>query len=228
MFGKANPTASNAKSTALWALINLAVIVGIVFLLKLGFDWLSAKILLLEAEQAQQAMWGLTTIVLICYALLIAVPFVPGVEIGVAVLMIQGAQAAPLVYGATVLGMVLSFSVGQYMSLDWMITVCNKMRLVRLGALLQKIKEKPRTERLASLEEKLPNWLTPFLTKYRYITVAIVINTPGSIAIGGGGGIMMVSGISRLFKTRWMILTIALSTLPIPLTVWVLGIDILS
>jgi len=145
----------------------------------------------------------------------------------VAVLMIQGAEAAPLVYTATLLGMLLAFSIGQFISLDWLSARCDTFRLFRFCMLIQQIKAKPQEDRLLSLEKRLPRWLAPIMIKYRYLTIAAIINTPGSIAIGGGGGIMLVAGLSRLFKTRWMVLTIALATLPIPLAVWVMGIDIL-
>jgi hypothetical protein len=82
-------------------------------------------------------------------------------------------------------------------------------------------------DRLAALRARLPRWLAPFVVNYRYLMVAIVINTPGSIAIGGGGGIMLAAGLSRLFTTGWMMATIALATLPIPLAVWIMGTDML-
>lgn len=227
MSNKHSSAETDAKPTILWALINLAVIIGIVFLLKLGFDWLSAKINLLESQQASQVMFGLILTVLIGYAILIAIPFVPGVEIGAALLMIQGAEAAPLVYAATLLGMLLAFSVGQFISLDWLSARCDTLRLYRVCMLIQQIQQNPQAERLSALEQRLPRWLAAIMIKYRYLTIAAVINTPGSIAIGGGGGIMLVAGLSRFFRTRWMVLTIALATLPIPLAVWIMGIGIL-
>ena len=47
------------------------------------------------------AMPGLMVAVLVIYAVLIAIPFVPGVEIGISVLAAGGAETAPLVWLAT-------------------------------------------------------------------------------------------------------------------------------
>ena len=62
--------------------------------------------------------------------------------------------------------------------------------------------------------------------RFRYVTVALAINTPGNIAVGGGGGIMLVAGLSRLFSIPAMLLVIALATAPVPLAVWVWGVDV--
>ncbi len=207
--------------------IHLLCILGAVIIAKLGFDWLSSLINKLEADQAQQAMTGLIVVILIGYAVLIAIPFVPGVEIGATILMVQGAQAAPLVYLATMLGMSIAFLSGQFLSLDWMTAQCDTLRMVRLCKLIHRIKDTPMNDRLNALRARLPRWLAPLVVNYRYVMVAIAINTPGSVAIGGGGGIMLAAGLSRLFTTGWMMATIALATLPIPLAVWIMGTDVL-
>ncbi len=227
MTDKAGTATPKARGTITRGILQLICIMFVVIVAKLGFDWLTTQINMLETDQAKQAMTGLIVAILLGYAVLIAIPFVPGVEIGATVLMVQGAEAAPLVYLATMLGMSLAFLTGQFLSLDWMITRCDTWRMVRLCKLIHRIKETPMDDRLASLKDRLPRWLAPFVVNYRYLSVAIIINTPGSVAIGGGGGIMLASGLSRLFKTGWMMATIALATLPIPLAVWIMGTDIL-
>ncbi len=208
-------------------LLRVGTVIAIAVIVKLGYDWLTARIALLEASAAARAMSGLIVTALIAYAVLIAIPFVPGVEVGLALLMLMGAKIAPFVYLATVTGMSLAFLTGQYASLQWLRRFCADMRQRRLCALLTQIEETDQTDRLTSLSKRLPNWLAPILVDYRYVTVAILFNLPGNIAIGGGGGIMMAAGLSRLFRTRWMLLTIALATLPLPLLVWLSGGSIL-
>ncbi len=227
MADKAGTATPKARGGITRGILQLICIVIAVIVAKLGFDWLTTQINTLETDQAEQAMTGLILAILLGYAVLIAIPFVPGVEIGATVLMVQGAEAAPLVYLATMLGMSLAFLTGQLLSLDWIIARCDRWRMVRLCNLMHRIKETPMQDRLAALKARLPNWLAPFVVNYRYVMVAIIINTPGSIAIGGGGGIMLATGLSRLFNTGWMIATIAVATLPIPLAVWFMGTDVL-
>jgi hypothetical protein len=206
--------------------LRFAAVLGIVALAVLGFDWLKTQIALLESDASARAMTGLIVAVLVVYAVLLAIPFVPGVEIGVALLIIQGAAAAPFVYVATVGGLGLAFLVGQTVSLLWLIGVLKDLRLRRIAGWLERIDAVPRGDRLTTMQTKLPRWLVPFVVKYRYATVAIAINTPGNIAVGGGGGIMLVAGLSRLFSTPAMLLVVALATAPVPLAVWLWGVDV--
>lgn len=205
----------------------IAIVLAIVIIAKLCLDWLFAKIAVLESDAAARAMIGLIMTVLIGYAMLLAIPFVPGVEIGIAILLIVGAPAAPFVYLATVFGLTLAFCIGQYAPLDRLIRFCTDLYLFRVAALLERIKLTPREDRLDAMHDRLPRMLAPALCNYRYVTLGLAINLPGNIALGGGGGILMGAGISRLFRTRFAILTIIIATLPVPLAVWLLGTDIL-
>lgn len=209
-------------------ILRLAVIAGLILLVKLGMDALSAKIALLESDRAARAMTGLIVTVLLGYAILLAIPFVPGVEIGLAVLVIQGPEAAPFVYLATLTGLIIAFLVGQFAPLDRLIRLCSDLYLYRICALLERIKSTPREQRIAAMQDRLPGWLTKFVCDYRYVTLGITINLPGNIALGGGGGILMAAGLSRLFQTGYIVLTIAIAALPVPLAVWFWGIDIVQ
>lgn len=208
-------------------LVRFSAIVVFVALAVLAFDWLKAQIALMESDASARAMTGLIVAVLIAYAVLLAIPFVPGVEIGIALLIIQGAVVAPFVYLATVGGLGLAFMVGQNVSLLWLIGVLRDLRLHRIALWLERIDAVPRDQRLVAMQNNLPAWLVPFVVRYRYATVAIAINTPGNIAIGGGGGIMLVAGLSRLFSTPALLLMIAFATAPVPLVVWLWGSDVL-
>lgn len=216
-------TASRVRRTA----IKLLVIVALVYAAKLGVDLLMAKIALFETDAAARAMTGLLITVMVGYAILLAIPFIPGVEIGIAILMVEGASAAPMVYGATVAGMLLAFCIGQYAPMPRLIRLCQDLRLYRVGQLLERIDIIPRKDRLDAMHDRLPRWLVPVLCNYRYVTLGIAINLPGNIALGGGGGIMMAGGLSRLFQTRFAVLTIVIATLPVPLSVWLMGTDVL-
>ena len=207
--------------------VKLLVVVGLVYLAKLGVDTLMAKIALFETDAAARAMTGLLITVMVGYAIILAIPFIPGVEIGIAILMLEGASAAPMVYAATVGGMMLAFCIGQYAPLSRLIRVCHDLRLFRLADFLERIRLTPRKDRLDTMHDRLPRWLVPILCNYRYVTLGIAINLPGNIALGGGGGIMMAGGLSRLFQTRCIILTVLVATLPVPLSVWLMGTDVL-
>jgi hypothetical protein len=206
----------------------LLVVFALVYLAKLGVDFLMVKIALFENDEAARMMTGLLITVMVGYAILLAIPFVPGVEIGIAILALEGAQAAPFVYFATICGLALAFCIGQYVPMARLVGWCEDFYLARIARLLQRIHETPRDDRLQAMQDRLPKWLAPIFCNYRYVTIGLAINLPGNIALGGGGGIMLAGGLSRLFQTRFMILIVMLSTLPIPLSVWLLGKDVLQ
>ncbi len=208
--------------------LKLLVVFAFVFVMKLGIDALMAKIALFESDAAARAMTGLLITVMIGYAILLAIPFIPGVEIGIAILLLEGAPAAPMVYLATVAGLLLAFFIGQYAPLPRLIRFANDVYLYRIAGLLERIKLTPRKDRLDAMQDRLPRWLAPIFCNYRYVTLGLAVNLPGNIALGGGGGIMMAGGLSRLFQTRLTIITVILATLPVPLGVWLLGADILQ
>ena len=57
----------------------------------------------------------------------------------------------------------------------------------------------------------------------RYPLLAALINVPGNAVVGGGGGIALTAGFSRLFRPGWTALTVALAVAPVPLIVWLTG-----
>jgi len=84
------------------------------------------------------------------------------------------------------------------------------------------------SERLAVLEANAPPWLGQSFIRHRYLLLGILLNLPGTSLIGGGGGIALVAGLSRLFSFPAFILTIVIATAPIPLAVYLYGTDFLQ
>ena len=81
---------------------------------------------------------------------------------------------------------------------------------------------------LAVLVEKAPNRILPFLLQHRHIALALALNIPGNFVIGGGGGIAMFAGISRLYSLPAFLLIIALAVSPVPLAVFLIGKSVLA
>ncbi|SEW13429.1 hypothetical protein SAMN04488515_1217 [Cognatiyoonia koreensis] len=205
--------------------IRLIAVIGIALLVRWIFGVVYTWIGTLDTDAQASAMIWLIAISIAAYALLIAIPFVPAVEIGIALMMIEGPVMAPFVYAATVLGLFLAFWIGQRVSLDWLITMFRDLRMMNACALVLRIKKEPRDTLLARLNDNLPDWIAPIATRYRYVTIGVLLSVPGNFAIGGGGGIMMTAGISRLFSGPAVFLTLLIAVLPIPLIVWLFGVD---
>ena len=192
------------------------------------FDWLQGHIADLEDAARSRMMTTLVILAILAYAAVIAIPFVPAIEIAIALMVMEGAIIAPFVWIATVLGLLAAYLVGRWVSLDWLHGLFRDMHMIRACEMIHRIKTEPPAHRLEALSSRLPRWLAPVATRWRYGLLAALLNLPGNIALGGGGGIMMAAGISRLFSPGWTTLTIMLATLPVPLAVWLLGTDILT
>ena len=162
------------------------------------------------------------------YAVLLAIPFVPGVEIGLGLMAMLGPPIAILVYLCTVLGLALSFIVGRLIPLSVLIHLARDIKLDRTSSLLKQIEPLGKQERLSLLVSKAPKRFVPLLLRFRYLALAAALNIPGNYVVGGGGGIALMAGVSRLYSIPGFLFTIALSVAPVPLAVLFFGTDFLA
>ena len=162
------------------------------------------------------------------YAFLLAVPFVPGAEIGVALMAMLGPRIALLVYLCTLAGLSLSFILGRLIPIKALIHLAGDMRLKRTRQLLEDIEPLDKKQRLDLLIGRAPKRMLPLLLRYRYLALAAALNIPGNYLIGGGGGIALFAGVSRIFSVPGFFVTIILAVSPVPIAVMIFGTGILS
>lgn len=162
----------------------------------------------------------------VAYVALLALPFVPGAEIGIAMLAAFGPGIAPLIYVATVASMMLAYTVGRFLPISALERLLSFLRMRRAAALVAQAAPLSREERLAMLLDGQPKKALTYGLRYRYLVIALAVNTPGNSVIGGGGGIMMMAGLSGIFSPLPTFLTIAAAVSPIPLAVMFLGLQI--
>ena len=212
-------------ATALRLAVRLAIVVAAVLAILALMDWAADRA---STEQGSGLMLGVLAGLLLAYALLLAVPFVPGIEIGLTLLVMKGATVAPIVYVATVLGQTAAYLAGRFLPQGWLRDILADLRLRRAAAFLDRLAPLPREERLALVSDKLAKWHLPAIPGGRYLLIAALLNIPGNAAVGGGGGIAFAAGFSRLFGTAAILLTFALAVLPVPLAVWLWGPETLG
>lgn len=164
----------------------------------------------------------------LAYALLMAVPFVPGVEIGLAMIGMFGPPIVFLVYLCTLAGFLTSFTIGRLIPLVSLARMCADLRLHKASRLLETLHPMKGEDRFAFLISTSPNRYVPVLLRHRYIALAIVINLPGNIVIGGGGGIALMAGASRLYSLPGFLVTIVIAVSPVPLAILLFGRGILA
>jgi hypothetical protein len=146
------------------------------------------------------------------YIALTAIPFVPGIEIGLCLIVTFGPPIVPLVYAGTLVALTLSYSVGRLFPERWLAAGFRKVGLLRAEKMVSALSVLNREERASYLIGRAPRKWVPFLLRHRLWAMALLINLPGSALIGGGGGICMAVGVSRLVTCPQFLLTTALAT----------------
>lgn len=160
----------------------------------------------------------------VAYIGLLAMPFVPGAEIGIALLAAFGAAIAPLIYACTVAAMMLAYTIGKFLPISALERLLRVLRLWRAADLVARAEPLTSEERLAMLLDGQSTRTVQMALRYRYVAMAVAVNMPGNSLIGGGGGIMMLAGLSGIFTPLATIVTIIIAVSPVPLAVLFLGL----
>ena len=161
----------------------------------------------------------------VAYVGLLAMPFVPGAEIGIALFAAFGAAIAPLIYVCTVAAMMLAFTIGRFLPITTLERLFWVLRLSRAATLVAQAAPLSKEERLAMLLDGQSKRIVSTALRYRYVAMALAVNMPGNSLIGGGGGIMIIAGLSGIFTPLATLVTIVISVSPVPLAVLFLGLQ---
>ncbi len=155
---------------------------------------------------------------LLLQSVLIAIPFVPGAEVGFLLLALCGAQLALEVYAAAVAGLLLAFGAGRAVPRRSAERLLARLRLdaaAEAVAALAREGEAPAPGSAAPLRRLLSRLLGRLLS-HRCLCLVLLINTPGNTLLGGGGGIAMAAGMSRLFSVRQFVASVLVAVAPVP------------
>ncbi len=138
----------------------------------------------------------------VVYALLISIPFIPGLELGLALMVLAGPEGVLVVYPCTVAGLAMAFASGRRLRRanpglgSRYENTCRALCATRMGArLTAQIVDRPTAP---------------------YLCTALLINLPGNSLVGGGGGVALLSGLSTTQSWRGFLLTVAFATAPVP------------
>ncbi|WP_299588731.1 hypothetical protein [uncultured Tateyamaria sp.] len=205
-------------------ILKIVLLIGVIALATWGVhiirDALDLQIRPSNEQQVHRAiMFGV-----VAYVVLLAIPFVPGAEIGIALLAGLGAAIAPLIYVCTVAAMMLVFTVGRFLPIHVLERLLQMLRMRRAADLVARAAPLSQDDRVAMLLDGQSKRILRLALRYRYVALAVAVNTPGNAIIGGGGGIMMVAGLSGIFSPLATLLTVVLAVSPVPLAVIFFGL----
>lgn len=142
---------------------------------------------------------------LVAYLVLMMIPFVPGAELGILLLVVLGAEAAGHVYLTTVTALLLAYGLGR---------ICPVEALTSAWTALSPC-DRPELPDLDSASHPMARRLS----RYRCCVLAVLLNAPGNSVLGGGGGIAFGVGLSRAIAVPRFALTVALAVAPVPVAI---------
>ena len=206
-------------------ILKVSVLIGVIVFATWGVHMIRDALDLQIRPDNEQQVHKAIMIGAVAYIGLLAMPFVPGAEIGIALLAGFGAAIAPLIYVCTVAAMMLAFTVGRFLPIDALERLLQFLRMRRAAELVARAAPLSKDERVAMLLEGQSKQILSLALRYRYVAMAAVVNMPGNSIIGGGGGIMIVAGLSGIFTPVGTLLTIILAVSPVPLAVIFLGLE---
>lgn len=168
--------------------------------------------------EISRSRWGIGVLVTggLIYILLLSVPFVPGVELGLLLMCVFGKNGIVFVYFATVAGLSLAFLMGRMLPKRWVGSLLKKLGFSQTcdsqsGEIDCTLDNFPFNQTFGQ------NRLKSFLSRYRYLGIGVLFNTPGNYLLGGGGGISLACGISRNISVKWFLLTVVVAVSLVPL-----------
>jgi len=186
-------------------------------------DWVTAQATPHLTPSTEPAVHRFIMLTVATYVLLMMLPFVPGIELGLGMMAMFGPKIVPLIYGCTVLALVLSFLVGRLVPQDSIANVFRTLHMRRTSNLLEQLTPLGTHERVEFLLRRTSPRFVQFLVRHRLLAVMVALNIPGNALVGGGGGICLVAGFSRLFSLPAYLLAVAIAVAPVPLVVLITG-----
>jgi len=199
--------------------IFIAAIVAATWVSALVREALDLQVMPRNEEAVHRAILVATAV----FVVLLAIPFVPGAEIGLTMLTVFGAPIVPLVYGATVGALALSYGVGRLVPPAGLARFLRALGLARAAEAVTTAAALSPEDRLARLTGGAAPRGLRALARFRYGALLVAINLPGNVVIGGGGGIALMAGMSGLFAPLPYLATVLVAVAPVPVAVLLLG-----
>ncbi|WP_417522501.1 hypothetical protein [Marinovum sp.] len=206
-----------ALLTRLWA-VRRAMLVYAVLLLG---GWLAGALIrnitIPEMRPMTEPMIHLFVMgAFVIYVIAAAIPFVPGAEIGFALLLMFGAKVAPLVYAGMVFALLLSYCVAALLPAHSLAAALSWLGLRRASAFVTELGRASEEERKKLLVDAMPSFVGTRFLRHRYLVLAVLLNTPGNSLIGGGGGLAFLAQGSGVFRIGPFLATVLVAVAPIP------------
>lgn len=203
-----------------WGLRGLALL-GVIAFGHLVIEQVSAWLNVTLMPHTEELLHRSIVIGTAVYITFTAIPFVPGAEIGLTLLTLFGGAIAPLVYLATAFSLSLAYTLGRLLPPTLLQRGFAAIGLKRAAAFIHEAADLDYDEVYRQLVPASAPAYVHYLLRFRYVALALAINMPGNVVLGGGGGLALMAGLSRLFAPIPFLLTVLIAVLPVPLAFYI-------
>lgn len=203
--------------------IKLLLIVVVVGFLNFGGGWLAHQINFQLYPRHEPYLHLLILASFGLYILLMTLPFMPGIEIGLTLMLFLGSKGVILVYLCTLIALSISFFLGRKIPLHKFAKFLGWLHLKKARDLILEMGPLSPDKRVTILYKKAPAKIVPHLLDHRYLAIALLLNLPCNAVIGGGGGIGLIVGMSGLITYPRYLLLIAVAISPVPIAIILKG-----
>ena len=207
---------TTAETPRLKILIKMMLLVGFLVFVNYGGSRIVSHLNFQLWPEHEKMIITALWVSIVIYILWMALPFVPGIELGLALMVMLGPQGVLLVYMCTLLSLSLSFAIGRLISLKAFARFMGWLHLHKARDLVLKLEPLDPQEKFDVLLKSAPSKILPFMLEHRYLVVALMLNQPGNALIGVGGGIGLIAGMSRLCSFPRYLLLVSVAITPLP------------
>jgi hypothetical protein len=207
------------RPTWLIILLKLSPIVLLIIFANIGISWLIDQLGFQFYPISFKLVERAILVGVILYICLMATPFLPGIEIGLILMILLGPMGAVLVYLCTLIALTVSFGLGRVFPPRLLASILGWLHMSRAESLLRRFDTTPPEQRLEFITGDTSTNSMPALLKRRYLVLAALLNLPGNVVVGGAGGIAMLAGMSRLYSFPKYMLLISVAVLPGPILI---------
>lgn len=162
---------------------------------------------MIEASGRPEWLWLICTCLL--YSAILMIPFAPGLELGLLIMAMFGVVGIVGAWLSTLVGLTLAFLVGRYFehtqAVNWFVSLLHQ----------------------AEVRQRALRWVIDKFTQWPYLAIGLLLNVPGNVVIGGGGGISLAAGALGHLRLGYFVLAVAVATsiLPILLLTGILALS---
>lgn len=180
-------------------------------------DWLARELAIDIRPSNEPTIHLMVILAVVAFVVASCIPFVPGAEIGFALLVLFGGKVALLVYASMVSALLLAYAIGILIPIERLALLFRWAGLTKACLLTEKLAATPPSSRAELLLSRSPRRLSRFLLDYRYALLVVLFNLPGNSVLGGGGGIALTAGVSGLFRFPGFLSAVLVAVAPVPL-----------